>query len=534
MWYTMISQIKENIVRLLFCSFLLVSCSSNVNEGLLKELDGLIESRLDIYSAYEAGLQDLKDSLALAESYDEKWKWADTLYRSYEYFSLDSTMEYVGKQKEYATTQRQKYQTAINEVMLNVYRRNEGLAEELFMDLDTAMIKDVGLIKQYYNCGIVLYSHMKGYGRHISKEMAVSKISEFRKQYLLIDSISFFAQKTLAQMARDRGDYKTSLKILDSLAIVETDIHNQALIAFNQAEIYRCLDDRDKRIEALVRSVRNDIHGAVRNYVSLYNLALLQYEERSLKRASLYISANMTDAIAAGFNTRLINAGISQMIITDAMREEEKRRVESLLVVLACILVLFVLTFVLLFNNNRYIGRLNRIKNQLLEMNSRLKEANSNLELANRIKDSYVFSYMELSIGYLRKLEDTRREVKSIAKNGGLDAVLKFLRSPSYIYDEYKQYYKVFDEAFLGIFPDFIEKVNSLLVEEARFQIPDEPVLCTELRLLAAIRLGVKESGKIATFLNCSPTTVYTYRTRLKRSAICPKEKFEDLLYSII
>ena len=242
----------------------------------------------------------------------------------------------------------------------------------------------------------------------------------------------------------------------------------------------------------------------------------------------------MTDAIAAGFNTRLINAGISQMIITDAMREEEKRRVESLLVVLACILVLFVLTFVLLFNNNRYIGRLNRIKNQLLEMNSRLKEANSNLELANRIKDSYVFSYMELSIGYLRKLEDTRREVKSIAKNGGLDAVLKFLRSPSYIYDEYKQYYKVFDEAFLGIFPDFIEKVNSLLVEEARFQIPDEPVLCTELRLLAAIRLGVKESGKIATFLNCSPTTVYTYRTRLKRSAICPKEKFEDLLYSII
>jgi len=137
---------------------------------------------------------------------------------------------------------------------------------------------------------------------------------------------------------------------------------------------------------------------------------------------------------------------------------------------------------------------------------------------------------MELSINYLQKLEDSRRESRSIAKNEGLDAVLKYLRSPSPIYEEYKRYYKIFDEAFLGIFPDFREKVNALLREESRFPIPDEPVLCTELRLLAAIRLGITESGKIATFLNCAPTTVYTYRTRLKRAAVCPKEEFETIV----
>ena len=169
----------------------------------------------------------------------------------------------------------------------------------------------------------------------------------------------------------------------------------------------------------------------------------------------------------------------------------------------------------------------------LLGVNSRLKTANSELILANKIKDSYVFSYMELSINYLRKLEDSRREVRSRAKNGGLDAVLKYLRSPLDIYEEYKRYYKVFDEAFLGIFPDFREKVNSLLKEDSRFPVSEEPVLCTELRLLAAIRLGITESGKIATFLNCAPTTVYTYRTRLKRAAICPKEEFEAIISAI-
>ena len=98
-----------------------------------------------------------------------------------------------------------------------------------------------------------------------------------------------------------------------------------------------------------------------------------------------------------------------------------------------------------------------RIKDMLLEVNSQLKTANQDLKLANKIKDSYVFSYMELAITYLQKLEDSRREVRAIAKNEGLEAVIKILRSPSYIYEEYKHYYTVFDEAFLGIFPDFRE-----------------------------------------------------------------------------
>ena len=506
-----------------------MSCSHGGTEKLLKELDALVENRLEIYSAYEASLQELKDSLNLVVSLEDKWALADRLYDSYAYFNLDSAVTYLGLQKKYAHSLRQEYLTALNEVQVMAYRHNEATAESIFLSLDTLQVRRLGLRREYYYGGIVLYSNIKS-SSHLSAEIAEEKLSCFRKLYFSVDSTSSFAQRNLALLYRDGGEYEEALEILERLASVAADAHEKSFIAFSQADIYERLGDMEKREEALIRSAANDIRSSVRTYLSLYNLALIQYEEQSLKRANLYISANMTDAIAGGFNTRMIDAGTSQMIIAEATRDEERKRIVWLLIALGCIFALLVLAFVLLVNNLRHARRLKRIKNMLLGVNSRLKTANSELILANKIKDSYVFSYMELSINYLRKLEESRRESRSIAKNEGLDAVLKYLRSPSVIYEEYKHYYKIFDEAFLGIFPDFREKVNALLREESRFPVPEEPVLCTELRLLAAIRLGITESGKIATFLNCAPTTVYTYRTRLKRAAICPKEEFEVII----
>ena len=101
------------------------------------------------------------------------------------------------------------------------------------------------------------------------------------------------------------------------------------------------------------------------------------------------------------------------------------------------------------------------------------------------------------------------------------------------MYQEYDNFYTIFDETFLGIYPDFVQKVNALLREVARFPVPTTRVLRTELRVLAAIRLGITESGKIASFLKCAPPTVYTYRAKLRNSAICDKEKFEDLVREI-
>ena len=74
----------------------------------------------------------------------------------------------------------------------------------------------------------------------------------------------------------------------------------------------------------------------------------------------------------------------------------------------------------------------------------------------------------------------------------------------------------------------FVERVNELLEEPARFPVRSDGALSTELRILAVMRLGITDSGCIASFLNCASATVYTYRTKLRNSALGSRSDFEN------
>ena len=107
------------------------------------------------------------------------------------------------------------------------------------------------------------------------------------------------------------------------------------------------------------------------------------------------------------------------------------------------------------------------------------------------------------------------------------------LREPEYMYMQYKSFYRLFDEIFLGIFPDFPDKVNSMLKEGKQINIKHKGTLPTELRILAVIRLGITESRKIAEFLNTSVNTIYTYRTKMRYDSIAGPDKFEENVKNI-
>jgi hypothetical protein len=200
----------------------------------------------------------------------------------------------------------------------------------------------------------------------------------------------------------------------------------------------------------------------------------------------------------------------------------------SVCVALVVLSLLLVAWGGLLYYSRRQNRRLKEARQQLTVANSQVKKQNAKLSEANLIKDNYVFKYMDLSLKYIEKMEQMRHDIRHDLKDKPLDAVVKSLRSPSDIYAEYKNYYQVFDETFLGIFPEFREKVNDLLREECRFPIAEGKSLSTELRILAVIRLGITESGKIATFLKCAPATIYTYRTKMRNAALCNKDEFEN------
>ena len=96
-----------------------------------------------------------------------------------------------------------------------------------------------------------------------------------------------------------------------------------------------------------------------------------------------------------------------------------------------------------------------------------------------------------------------------------------------------KNFYNSFDEAILNIYPEFVEKFNGLLNPESQVVLKSGELLSTELRLFALIRIGIDDSAKIAEFLRCSISTVYTYRSKMRKRAADP-DSFEENVRNIL
>ena len=77
------------------------------------------------------------------------------------------------------------------------------------------------------------------------------------------------------------------------------------------------------------------------------------------------------------------------------------------------------------------------------------------------------------------------------------------------------------------MYPDFVERFNELLQEDARFR-PPKGKLTTELRIFALIRLGVDDSKRIAAMLDYSLSTIYNYKVSVKNHAAGDRESFEE------
>lgn len=79
-------------------------------------------------------------------------------------------------------------------------------------------------------------------------------------------------------------------------------------------------------------------------------------------------------------------------------------------------------------------------------------------------------------------------------------------------------FFAAFDENFLKAYPEFIVRLNSLLLPGKTFPEP-EGRLTPELRIAAFLSMGIDGSADLSHVLGLSLNTVYTYRNRLKGRA---------------
>ena len=165
-------------------------------------------------------------------------------------------------------------------------------------------------------------------------------------------------------------------------------------------------------------------------------------------------------------------------------------------------------------------------------LNKRYKKAATDLHNLSKIKDTMLGQYIESSSNYIYKVDSFKSQIRRALKLYGADEVKNILKAPSFADEEYPHFLSNFDRAFLGIFPDFINRVNTLMKPEFRF-ISDSGSLTTETRILALIRLNITDSAKIANILHISKTTVYTYRCRMRGNSLNGSDAFENEILSI-
>ncbi len=291
------------------------------------------------------------------------------------------------------------------------------------------------------------------------------------------------------------------------------------------AQIYAQQGQYSRHRHFLIRAATADLSNGVREYKALSELAIILLAEGDVERAYRYIHRSADDAEASNAYLRQTEVAPLLAVIDAAYMQVKERRaltmamIGGLMLLIICV-ILF--SYIMLRRKNH---RLRAFAEELHSANCNLKDAidtqrrlNGIIAEESNVKQTYIMAFMELCLVYLQKMERFRAELNKIAAKRDINSLTKAISSSRYVNREVAEFYTRFDDAFLQLYPDFIEKLNSLLKEEYRFAKSTE--FTTELRIYALIRLGIRSSGDIARFLRCSDSTIYNYRTLMRNKSL--------------
>ena len=212
--------------------------------------------------------------------------------------------------------------------------------------------------------------------------------------------------------------------------------------------------------------------------------------------------------------------------------EHEKRDTRLIIASLVLIALVMTLVIITLFRLNRKLQAtrelLAKANNDLKNSNQQLQIANKDLQMSDHLKGDYLMNYLDRAHNYLGSIESAKRQMLKLVQSRQIDELTKRLKSTDFIEEEQAKFYADFDQLFLTLYPNFVEKFNALLKPEAAIMPKRGELLTTELRIFALIRMGETDSTKIAKFLNYSLTTIYNYRSRVRNNALGDKETFEQ------
>lgn len=508
---------------------LIASVSSNrfpSMEQLLHSLDVAIEEYACYMNIREQRIEDLKKRQQVRTVSSRDFYYGlDSIYTEYKAYNCDSSLLYLRWSFRWAT----EYGTADDVLSVRLkqiyHMASAGMyreASDILKEVSRKTVSSARLSDYYYSC-YKLYDEMGHYTQdeEFCNRYEAQAISYSDSLQRILDATSFLGRERKEHALRLSGRFDEALAVNDRrLEILSPDMPAYALVTYQRALIYGAMGNWEEEKRFLALSALTDIRLAIADHASLWDLAHRLYEEGDVERAYRYIRFSWQETTRYNARSRYLQTSGILSLIDQAYQAVQARQAFRLKWYLALISVLVLLLGGTLFYIYRQMHRLAAARNSLAC-------ANKKLQLSNRIKEEYIGRFLNLCSTYIDRLSTCRR---SVARNGGWQDAWSADQLKE---AELKELYANFDEAFLKIFPDFIEQFNALLLPEERIVPKVGELLNTELRIFALIRLGIYDSATIAKFLNYSVNTIYNYRAKVKGKARCPREDFEAYIKEI-
>ena len=518
-------------------------------QQLRQKLDNLLEQRKTLIDNKNKDINRLKKNLTTSENTLKRLQTYEQLFEEYYVFQFDSAMTYLNKGIKLAKETQNTYYYNSNTISKAELLSIGGLYSEAIHEIeqvDTTGLDKAQHFEYYFSlfrihtywadfCNDKTYTptHRLKAQEYLKKAMPFCDETAKTYEYYLGEYAVFVLNNPQAA----RAHYVKAIKQLPQ------NSRFYAMSCFALSGSYGNEGNTEKQEEFLLLSSIADIENCTMENFALQNLAMYIFEHNKdeLDLAQQYIQTALEDAHFYNNRLRIIEISSKLPVIVSSYQQtlNQRNKVQMTAIIAISLLLLFLLSAVFyivkqtkrlslqqqeLQKNNNQLSELNR---QQKELNTQLHGLNALLVDTNRKRERLAKLYIDLCAKYIARLKKQQTLVKRKIKANQITELLSQLSSERLSEEDAATFLSRFDKAFLDLYPDFTEELNSLLLPEGQIQNKSTDELTTEQRIMALIRLGVKESAEIADLLFYSPQTIYNYRSVLKGKAI-NKETFEE------
>lgn len=481
-------------------------------DDALAELDHYLEQKSDFIAARQNRIDSL--CTLLNQGSGERADLLMAIASNYIGFNNDSAIVYLhAGATELPSPQNMPFRWELASVFpLNGFF---DIALKTFEQIPSDSIPD-RLLPEYYDAGRQMHSYMAAFFRSNDELAAYNDSCALDYQKRMLDILPHNSQAyryNLAEYYFLTGHTTMAKVLLEEIIESEPAVSNlRARAAHHLSRLAQADGDVDDYMFYLALSATADVLSATREVVSLQELGTTVYAAGDIARAHKYLSSALESAVECGAPLRMIDTSRSLPIIERAHTANLKSQRKTIYLIISGMAILVAVLIVTMLV----------LRHEMHKM-SRLHAA---LRAANTAKEVYISQFLQLCSIYMDKLNQFCKIATRKLAAGQADELYRMTRSGKFVEEQSREFYEVFDNAFLHIYPDFVARVNALLRADAKIELAPGEMLNTDLRILAFMRLGIEESARIAQVLNYSLNTIYSYRNRLKARAI-NRETFE-------